>query len=77
MKQNELQLADQVVDDKLLGICTVQKLTETEITFFRPYTHTGDFSYTGGVICYVGIEEWTDDRNRNRDWKLITRKELR
>jgi hypothetical protein len=26
------------------------------VDLFRPYTHTADFSYTGGVICYVGIE---------------------
>lgn len=26
------------------------------IDLFRPYTHTADFSYTGGVICYVGFE---------------------
>lgn len=37
--------------------CTVSKLNEDgTVNLFRPYVHTSDFSYTGGVICYVGIE---------------------
>lgn len=36
---------------------TVCKVNEDgTVNLFRPYTHTADFSYTGGVICYVGIE---------------------
>lgn len=36
---------------------TVCKVNEDgTVDLFRPYTHTADFSYTGGVICYVGIE---------------------
>lgn len=36
---------------------TVSKLNEDgTVNLFRPYTHTNDFSYTGGVICYVGVE---------------------
>lgn len=35
---------------------TVCKVNEDgTVNLFRPYVHTGDFSYTGGVICYVGI----------------------
>jgi len=29
-----------------------------DIELFRPFVATADFSYTGGVICYVGIEEF-------------------
>jgi hypothetical protein len=37
---------------------TVCKVNEDgTVDLFRPYTHTADFSYTGGVICYVGIED--------------------
>lgn len=37
--------------------CTVCKVNQDgTVNLFRPYTHTADFSYTGGVICYVGIE---------------------
>lgn len=37
--------------------CTVCKVNpDGTVNLFRPYTHTADFPYTGGVICYVGIE---------------------
>lgn len=37
--------------------CTVCKVNDDgTVNLFRPYTHTADFSYTGGVICYVGTE---------------------
>jgi hypothetical protein len=40
--------------------CTVCKVNDDgTVNLFRPYTHTADFSYTGGVICYVGIENMT------------------
>jgi len=42
---------------------TVKNLSETEVTLFRPYVHTADFSNTGGVICYLGFEEWKVSRN--------------
>lgn len=35
-------------------VCQVNE--DGTVNLFRPYTHTADFSYTGGVICYVGIE---------------------
>jgi len=30
------------------------------VDLFRPYVQTADFSYTGGVICYIGID--TDNK---------------
>ena len=42
---------------------TVIKITDTEVRVFRPYVHTSDFTYTGGIIPYTGIEEfglWPD-----------------
>jgi hypothetical protein len=38
---------------------TVKKITEKEVTFFRPYVATANFTYTGGVITYLGYEEYT------------------
>lgn len=36
---------------------TVCKVNEDgTVNLFRIYVHTNDFSYTGGVICYVGTE---------------------
>ena len=37
---------------------TVRQVKDGCVTFFRPYVHLGDFSHTGGVTPYVGIEEW-------------------
>ncbi len=38
--------------------CTVKQIRATGVLLFRPFVHTSDFTYTGGVICYVGIEEF-------------------
>jgi len=78
MKNSELQLADQVIKENLYGICTVKQIRDGQISFFRPYTHTSDFSSTAGVICYVGVEEWSEGIDDNRsDWTLLTRKEVK
>jgi hypothetical protein len=36
-------------------VCKVHE--DGTVDLFRPYTHTADYSYTGGVICYVGIDQ--------------------
>ena len=78
MNNSELQLADQVARHNDFGIATVKQITDSTVTFFRPYTVTADFSYTGGVICYVGIQTWNEERNDTRgDWTLIDRKPLK
>lgn len=78
MNNSELQLADTVTRQGTDGLVTVKQLTDTDVTFFRPYTHTGDFSYTGGVICYVGIETWTEQRSPHVGaWTLVGRKALK
>lgn len=44
--------------------CTVKQLVFDgdvalkSVKLFRPYAHTTDFTTTGGVICYVGVEEF-------------------
>ena len=45
--------------------CIVSKIDEDakEIHLFRPYGVSADFTYTGGVICYIGIENFTIPRN--------------
>jgi hypothetical protein len=80
MKNSELQLADQVTREEpnTLGVCTVKQINGGKIHFFRPYTHTSDFSCTSGVICYVGVEEWAEEISDTRsDWALIARKPLK
>jgi len=80
-KVAELQLADtvQLVDNPAaFSHCTVKQIKDGVVTLFRPYVHTADFSHTGGVICYIGTEEWkiavTDTRT---EFDLIDRKELK
>ena len=78
MNNSELQLADQLTRSNTPGVVTVKQIHDGYITFFRPYTHTADFSHTGGVICYVGTEEWKEPQYDNRgDWTLISRTRLK
>lgn len=75
----KLQLAD-VVD---LGgrdgysYATVKQIRDNTITFFRPYVQTADFSYTGGVICYIGFEEFTLPLNHQVIYKVVSRTKLK
>lgn len=50
---------------------TIIKITENEITFFRPYVHTSDFEYSGGVIPYIGTEQFTIPKNKLNTIELI------
>lgn len=34
---------------------TVVNIADEYITFYRHFTHLADFTYTGGVLAYVGI----------------------
>jgi hypothetical protein len=80
MNNSELQLADQVYRVRFpeLGLSVVKQIKDGAITFFRPYPHTADFSSTGGVICYIGIEEWTEEADDTRnDWVLVARTTLK
>lgn len=89
LSNRQLKLADKILRlytdyetgaemaDVELGPITVKNITDDEVTLFRTYTHTADFSSTGGVICYVGIEEWKVEMNSVSFWRLIRRVELR
>ena len=44
----------------------VIQVTETEVFFFRPYVHLGDFEHTGGVTPYIGAEKWSILRDDTR-----------
>ena len=37
---------------------TVINKTDEIVKFFRPYVSLADFTYTGGVIPYIGIEQF-------------------
>jgi hypothetical protein len=78
VKASELQLGDVVkVFDSAFGSATVKQIADGKVHFFRPYVHTADFAYTGGVMCYVGIEEWYAFATDGHAYELLDRKELR
>lgn len=82
IKAKDLQLADKVQlkfkphFDSAYHCATVKQIKDGYATLFRPYVKTDDFSYTGGVICYVGIEEFQVPLNNN-EFLLWERKELK
>lgn len=53
----DLKLGDVVQLSEGAYMCaTVQQVTADEVILFRPYVHCADFSYSGGVITYIGTE---------------------
>lgn len=44
---------------------TVINIKDGWITLFRPYATTADFSYTGGVIPYIGVSEFKVEADRD------------
>ena len=80
MKAKDLQLADVVQRTKnnlVFGTLTVSQIENDFVTFFRPYTHTADFSSSGGVICYVGFEEFKVHVQDGIEYDLLERKQLK
>ena len=77
----ELQLADVVEAESTTNLvwttCIVTQIENGQVTLFRPYGHTGEFSYTGGVIPYVGIETYKVDVDSDATWTLFQRKDLK
>lgn len=60
IKSSDMRLADTIqFYDGAYGTATVKKINEKTLLLYRPYVITQDFSYTGGVICSVAIEEIT------------------
>lgn len=38
---------------------TVIQANDKEVKFFRPYVSLADFTYAGGVIPYIGVEQFS------------------
>ncbi len=82
----DLRLADVVsqasmrghlVADRPFSTCTVIQVEEDRVKLFRPYGQTADFSHTGGVIPYIGIEEYWVEKSSSMIWNVYSRKELK
>jgi hypothetical protein len=58
-KSKDLQLRDRVkVTSDAYGCATVKQIKDGFAHCVRPYIHAEDFEYTGGVITYIGYEEF-------------------
>ena len=78
MSMNELRIGDVVkVFDGPWDTSIVKNVTEKEVTFFRPYGTTADFTCTGGVICYTGIEEYSIPLPSDKNVFVYQRQELK
>lgn len=58
-------------------MAVARQVTDKEITLFRIYIHTSDFSYSGGVVCYQGHEDVVISRDSTTLLRLCERRELR
>ena len=56
----DLRLGDIIrLDTQEYSYATVRCLNENgTVQIVRPYIHCGDFQYTGGVITYIGTEDF-------------------
>ena len=53
----ELRLGDEVdLGLESYGTATVVKIKDGVVELIRPFIHIGEFSYTGGVLNYIGTE---------------------
>ena len=76
-KLSELKLGDVVrlqpeIPNTPFHELTVVQATKEAITFFRHYTHLADFTYSGGVIPYVGTETFQAPISMSHDYLLLT-----
>lgn len=81
MKARDLQLGD-VIDIGSMGsagwtTAIVKQIEGGNVHLFRPYGTTADFSYTGGVICYVGMEQYTVPLSSDMEFYVHIRQELK
>jgi len=82
IKPAEMQLGDRVrmtwdnITPPFMD-SVVKQIKDRNVTLFRPYVTTADFSYTGGVICYIGIDQWNIAIDSSTEFILLERVELK
>lgn len=79
LKPGDMVLGDQVrCFDGPYGWGTVVNITDDEVHIFRPFTHIGDFTYTGGVLHYTGHElvKLFRDGKREREVDAYTHEQM-
>lgn len=78
----EMQLGDTVRPVFVDGVgpwdtAIVIQIKDGDITLSGPYGTCADFSYTGGVICYICNEEYKIGVNYQGKYELLYRKTLK
>lgn len=74
----DLKLADRVrLGNFPFADAIVKQIKDGKVILFRPYATTADFSYTGGVIPYIGIEEVIYYQGDDGEVEVLDRKELK
>jgi hypothetical protein len=75
LESRELRLGDVVqLFEGPFGTAIVNRIDKKKnlVYFYRPYGTNHDFTYTGGVVCLVGIEEFCrfhDTDEKYHVWK--------
>jgi hypothetical protein len=66
LKANELKTGDivQIFDDAF-GTAIVKNVTDDSVFLYRPYGTNFDTIYSNGLICTMGLEEYSIFRNAN------------
>lgn len=73
-----LRIGDKVqAFDGPFGSAIVTNVTETDVMLFRPYGTSEDFLCSGGVIPYIGIEQFSLSRSAGGEFTIWERKELK
>jgi hypothetical protein len=55
----------------------VKQITATDVFCGGHTATTADFSYTGGVICYIGTEQYTIPRDGIGSYNLLYSQDLK
>lgn len=77
-KASELKLGDTVkLRTGIWNSAIVRQIKDGMVTFWRPYGTTADFSYTSGVICYTGVEEFSVPQDSTVEYEVVERRELK
>jgi hypothetical protein len=81
LKVTELKLGDVVALEFNGGPwnhAIVRNITKTDVVLWRPYGTTTNFSYTGGVICLIGVEDNIDySLTTDQIFEVVQRTELK
>lgn len=78
LKPRDFKLGDviQLGNGGAYMTATVTQIRESTLTVQRPFLHTGDFEYTGGVLWYVGIEAVHLFRDSEHEYLVFQRGSL-